>query len=216
MGKVRTLIRTSSVVLLLMYFAFIFSTSKSTGIGKSTAKLISYDGNTLVMEMPFTEREIEVSNTDEFLLVEGQWYQVSHKRVTWGYYPLLIEVESTYKIESYYDFENEVETDSIQTSLTIATDSDLRTIKINNDIIQVSRNSRDFSSDDIDCHDLPHNVTSDGSFVPTGALCFYLGEGYELTINGNEISSLELFYHLDEKMYLVDFIGLPYTYIIFG
>lgn len=117
MNKARIIIRVTSVIALILFYGFIFSVSKSTGgIGSSNAKLISHDGNVLVMEMPFTEREIEVSNVDEFQLVVGQWYKVSHKHVTWGYYPLLVEVESTYTIEAYYDFENEIETETIPTS----------------------------------------------------------------------------------------------------
>ncbi len=117
MNKARIIIRVVSVVGLLLFYGFVIFTSKSTMMGSSVAKLLSYDGNSLVMEMPFTEMEIEVGNASDFLLIEGQWYKVTHKQVTWGYYPLLLEVESTYTLKSYYDYDNEVESEVIPSTI---------------------------------------------------------------------------------------------------
>jgi len=114
MRKAKIVIRITAVVLLLSFYIFIFAYSKSIGGLRFNGKLISQDGNNLVMEVMFSEREIEVSNPYEYKLVEGQWYKVSHRQVTWGYEPLMITTESTYSITGYYDYESGEVSQNIQ------------------------------------------------------------------------------------------------------
>lgn len=98
MNKVRIIVRVITIICLLGFYSFLFLTSNSKSWGTSTGKFISASNDIYVFEVFYSEVEIELENANEFEMIEGQWYEIQHYQESWGYYPLWIEIENSYKL----------------------------------------------------------------------------------------------------------------------
>ncbi len=104
MKHIKLIIRITSVVLFIAFVGFMFTQKSMSGMD-AKGKLIEINGDIVTIQINFSNREVIIDELNGLELIEGQWYEISQRTWSWGYYPLKFEVEDTFSLTAYWEFE---------------------------------------------------------------------------------------------------------------